>query len=36
MQVLIALVVIPAAIFDLRLRRVPNWLTGSGSCWVLR
>jgi prepilin peptidase CpaA len=30
MQVLVALVVIPAAIFDLKFRRVPNWLTGSG------
>ena len=29
-QVLVVLVVIPAAIFDLRFRRVPNWLTGAG------
>jgi prepilin peptidase CpaA len=30
LQVLLALIVIPAAIFDLRWRRVPNWLTLSG------
>jgi prepilin peptidase CpaA len=29
-QVLLALVVIPAAMYDLRYRRVPNWLTLTG------
>jgi prepilin peptidase CpaA len=29
-QALLALIVIPAAVFDLRCRRVPNWLTLSG------
>ena len=30
LQVLLFLIVVPAAIYDLRYRRVPNWLTFSG------